>query len=81
MKQSQHFLENAENCARMAERAPDEPSHKRYTRMEAAWRALATEQDWLDGQMPPGSGSQPAETHQTPAGMKRRPMRIISQNE
>ncbi|MDB5578105.1 MAG: hypothetical protein JWR80_3281, partial [Bradyrhizobium sp.] len=26
MKQSQHFLENAENCARMAERAPDEPS-------------------------------------------------------
>ena len=53
MKQSQHFLENAENCARMAERAPDEPSHKRYKRMEAAWRALATEQDWLDGQMPP----------------------------
>jgi hypothetical protein len=53
MKQSQHFLENAENCAKMAERAPDEPSHKRYKRMEAAWRALATEQDWLDGQMPP----------------------------
>ena len=37
----------------MAERAPDEPSHKRYKHMEAAWRALATEQDWLDGQMPP----------------------------
>ena len=53
MKQSQHFLENAENCARMAERAPDEPSHKRYKRMEASWRARATEQDWLDGQMPP----------------------------
>ena len=53
MKQSQHFLENAENCARMAERASDEPSHKRYKRMEAAWRALATEQDWLDGQTPP----------------------------
>ncbi len=53
MKQSHHFLENAENCARMAERAADEPSRKRYRRMEAAWRALATEQDWLDGQMPP----------------------------
>jgi hypothetical protein len=53
MKQSQHFLENAENCARMAERAADRPSQKRYKRMEAAWRALATEQDWLDGQMPP----------------------------
>ena len=25
MKQSQHFLENAENCAQLAERATDEP--------------------------------------------------------
>jgi hypothetical protein len=53
MKQSQDFLDNAENCARMAERATDEPGHKRFKRMEAAWRALAIEQDWLDGQMPP----------------------------
>jgi hypothetical protein len=49
MKQSQHFFENAENCAQMAERAPDEPTHNRFKRMEAAWRALASEQDWLDG--------------------------------
>jgi hypothetical protein len=49
MKQSQHFLENAENCAQLAERAYDEPTRNRYKRMEAAWRALAVEQDWLDG--------------------------------
>jgi len=53
MKQSQHFLENAENCAQLAERAIDEPAHKRYKRMEAAWRALAEEQDWLDGEVSP----------------------------
>jgi hypothetical protein len=60
MKQSQHFLENAENCAQLAERAADDPSYKRYKRMEAAWRALAEEQDWLDGEVSPieiaGSG-------------------------
>jgi len=53
MKQSQRFLENAENCAQLAERAKDEPTHKRYKRMEAAWRALAEEQDWLDGEISP----------------------------
>lgn len=55
MRQSQHFLENAANCAQLAERAPDEPSHNRYKRMEAAWRALAKEQDWLDGEVTPSS--------------------------
>ena len=53
MRQSQHFLENAENCAQLAERAIDEPTHKRYKRMEAAWRALAEEEDWLDGEISP----------------------------
>ncbi len=53
MKQSQHFLDNAENCAQLAERATDDPTHKRYKRMEAAWRALAEEQDWLDGEVSP----------------------------
>jgi len=52
MRQSQHFLENAENCAQLAERAKDEPTYKRYKRMEEAWRALAVEQDWLDGAIP-----------------------------
>jgi hypothetical protein len=51
MKQSQHFLENAENCAQLAERAADEPTYNRYKRMEAAWRALAVEQDWLNGEI------------------------------
>jgi hypothetical protein len=50
MKQSQHFFENADNCAQLAERAADEPTRNRYSRMEAAWRALAVEQDWLDGE-------------------------------
>jgi hypothetical protein len=52
MGQSQHFKENAENCAQLAERATDEPTRNRYRRMEAAWRALAVEQDWLDGVTP-----------------------------
>ncbi len=50
MKQSDIFRENAENCMRLAEAAPDDPGFKRYTRMAAAWRALADEQDWLDGE-------------------------------
>jgi hypothetical protein len=53
MKQSEQFLENADNCAQLAEHAPDEPTRHRYKRMEAAWRALADEQDWLDGEVPP----------------------------
>jgi hypothetical protein len=53
MKQSDTFRENAENCAQLAERAEDDPSFRRYKRMEAAWRALAEEQDWLDGEVPP----------------------------
>jgi hypothetical protein len=51
MKQSDEFLENAENCAQLAERASDGPTHNRFRRMEAAWRALAQEQDWLDGEV------------------------------
>jgi hypothetical protein len=51
MKQSQHFLDHAENCAQLAERAADEPTYNRYKRMEAAWRTLAVEQDWLNGEI------------------------------
>lgn len=53
MKQSQHFLDNADNCAQLAERATEDPAYNRYKRMEAAWRALADEQDWLDGEVSP----------------------------
>ena len=63
MKQSDHFRENAENCANLAEQASSEPIHLRYKRMEAAWRALANEQDWLDGEVSPlrrANGTAPA---------------------
>jgi hypothetical protein len=53
MKQSEYFLENADNCAQLTERAKDQPTCHRYKRMEAAWRASAEEQDWLDGETPP----------------------------
>ena len=44
------FRQNAENCQQLAEAAEDEAKAKRYRRMAEAWRALADEQDWLDGQ-------------------------------
>ena len=53
MKQSEIFRENAENCAHLAEGAASEPVFNRYKRMEAAWIALANEQDWLDGEVAP----------------------------
>jgi hypothetical protein len=53
MKQSDDFRQNADNCAQLAERATDEPTHQRYKRMEEAWLALAQEQDWLDGHVAP----------------------------
>ena len=36
----------------MAEAAETEPNKNCFKRMEAAWRALAEEQDWLDGKSP-----------------------------
>jgi hypothetical protein len=51
MKQSDIFRENADNCLRLAEGRSDEPSFKRFRRMAASWRALADEQDWLDGEV------------------------------
>jgi hypothetical protein len=53
MKQSEIFRDNAEHCAYLAEGAANEPTYRRYKRMEAAWRALAHEQDWLDGEIAP----------------------------
>ena len=53
IKQSEIYRQNAENCMQLAEAAEDEPTFKRYKRMEAAWLALAEEQDWLDGEPPP----------------------------
>ena len=53
MKQSQQLLENAATCARLAERATNATTKDHFRRAELAWRALATEQDWLDGEAPP----------------------------
>lgn len=53
MKQSDIFRENAENCLQLAERAEGQPAYRRYSRMADAWTALANEQDWLDGEIPP----------------------------
>lgn len=57
MKQSEIFRENAENCLQLAERSRDQPAFRRYLRMAEAWRALADEQDWLDGEIPPVSAT------------------------
>jgi hypothetical protein len=68
MKQSQQLLENAATCARLAERAADAATQDQFRRAERAadaatqdqfrraeraWRALAHEQDWLDGEASP----------------------------
>jgi hypothetical protein len=63
--QSEDYLLNAENCAQLALDARDEPMRKRYQRMEAAWRALAKEQDWLNGEVVPSSRADGHE-HKTP---------------
>ena len=50
---SDEYRENARNCAELAAEAKNEPARNRYKRMEAAWFALAEEQDWLDGNVSP----------------------------
>jgi hypothetical protein len=67
MRLSDRFRENAENCAELAIRATDEPSRARYERMEAAWRALAKEQDWLDGKETPVPAATNGDARKTPA--------------
>jgi len=57
MKKSDHFRKSAESAAKLAARATEEATHDRYKRMEAAWLALAAEQDWLDGVAPPATGN------------------------
>ncbi len=61
MKQSDIFRDNADNCLQLAERADGQPAHKRYSRMADAWTALAHEQDWLDGEIPPVASHFPQE--------------------
>lgn len=51
MKTADRFRQNAENCLQLAERSTSEPLSKRYLRMAESWKALADEQDWLDGEI------------------------------
>ncbi len=53
MYQTREYLGCAENCAELAEEAETSSAARRFQRMEAAWRALAEEQQWLDGEVPP----------------------------
>jgi hypothetical protein len=42
------FRDNAEDCAFLAQRSEDEETRLTFLRMEAAWRALANQQERLD---------------------------------
>jgi hypothetical protein len=53
MKQSQQLLDNAVTCSKLAKRTSDKQTKAHFKRMEDAWRALAREQDWLDGEIAP----------------------------
>ncbi|MGY3614237.1 hypothetical protein [Bradyrhizobium sp. USDA 10063] len=53
MKQSQHLLDNAVTCSKLAKRTTDKQAKAHFKRMEDAWRALAREQKWLDGEITP----------------------------
>jgi hypothetical protein len=53
MKRSDLLRENADNNLQLAENAEGDPAHRRYVRMAQGWTALAEEQDWLDGEVPP----------------------------
>ena len=50
MSDTDQMRKNAENCAELAENAKDAPSKERFKRMEKAWRNLADNQEWLDGE-------------------------------
>jgi hypothetical protein len=50
MSNSVKYLDRAENCAQLADETASTPAKNRYKRMEAGWRALAAEQQWLDGE-------------------------------
>ena len=48
MTPSDIFLDNAEDCAFLAQRAEDGEIKRALKRMEEAWRSLAQEQEKLD---------------------------------
>ncbi len=58
-RQSDIFRENANNCVQLAEIARNDAAFLRdHPPNSSAWRALADEQDWLDGEVSPVSMSE-----------------------
>jgi hypothetical protein len=57
----QELLDNAENCAHLAEQAKDAPSRRRYEQMYASWLALVESEAWLQGKVVPTAASAPLE--------------------
>lgn len=49
MKTSERYRLNAENCAALAGMAKEQESRLRFLRMEQAWRALALDEEYLEG--------------------------------
>ncbi len=56
------YLDNAENCMELAEKATEAPERARYLRMAKSWLALVEEQEWLEGKISPLSGSKHGQT-------------------
>jgi hypothetical protein len=53
MYEIKKYLENAENCLELAEKAKNAASRARYLRMAEGWLALVHEQEWLEGKVSP----------------------------
>jgi hypothetical protein len=49
MQKSQDLRKNAENCAEKSEKAATLQDQARFKRMEKAWKNLADNQAWLEG--------------------------------
>jgi hypothetical protein len=47
----QMMRQNAAKCLRLAEQAKDKRSRVQFLRMAEAWKSLAENQAWLDGQL------------------------------
>jgi hypothetical protein len=51
MTKADELRKYAENCADIARTAnANTPKQKRFTRMAEAWKSLASNEDWLDGE-------------------------------
>jgi hypothetical protein len=50
MEQIRKYMENAENCIELAEKAKNAPSRVRYMRLAEGWLALVHEQEMASGQ-------------------------------